>query len=327
MPDLKAQFFAGSGDIPSDWADRLQTPSIGLGLRDKLTALHWDGSAAAVISLVTSTDGARVTGGSFSLWGPLSADTIEFPASKLWEGTERTAKIQIRNLMGQAFTFSGGMLHSEYIDMDTVEFGFSRNNQPVLPADWSNAGFGEFALRCFAHIDKTSNKQTAPRVKFTVLAAPLSCNGLNELSELTDHAAWPGIKILEGTADLFPRPPSDALWGAPIFPIICTRDRATGCTAIPSGPHLRFAIAEIMRSATVPTACTARGALNQRGQLYLDGAAEPELRGPTTTWPPVDRPAPDQGNNVILYKLSRITRQYDNDPTNNNGKRVILNFE
>jgi len=306
MPDLKAQFFTGGGDIPGEWATKLQTASMGLGLRDTLTALQWDGSPSAVTTLVTSADGTRVNGGAFSLWGLLSQETVEFPASKLWEGTSRNTTIQIRNIEGQAFTFSGGQLHSEHVDMDTFEFTIKRGNNTVLPADWAAAGIGEFSLRCFAHVDKTSNKQQHPLIKFTVLAAPLSCAALRELSEHTDHPAWPGIKVLEGNAQLFPRPPSDVSWGAPVFPIICTRDRAATSTVIPGGDQLRFALAEIMRTATVPTACTARGALNLKGQQILDTDEEPETRGPTTTWPPVDRPAPDQGN----FKVSkhRVTR-------------------
>jgi len=301
MPDLKQQFFNGSGEIPPDILAKLLSPATGIGLIDTLNAWQWQGNVpAAAICLSTSTDGTRVQGGAFSLWGDLSASPVEFPASKLWEGTSRGTTVTIRNLTGQTFTFAGGQLHSDYVDADDCDVTFSKGGQPILPADWESAGVGPFALRAFTHVDKTSNKSDDLRIKFTVLAFPDCSEALEQLSERTQHPTWPGIKILEGSARFFRPLPTGLAWGAPLLPFICTRDRSPTATATPPADHLRFAIAEIMRTAALPTACTTRGALNLKGQQLLDAAEDPELRGPTVTWPPVERPAPDLGKTNLL---------------------------
>ncbi len=238
MPDLKQQFFQGGGDIPANWRDRLATSSYGAGLKDTLNALGWDGSISATVCLVLSADGLRVTNGCFSLWGLLSEEVIEVPASKLWEGTPRGISMQIRGLTGQAFTFSGGMLHSEYLDQVKVEVSFSKAGQPILPQDWPANNLGNVSFRAIAHLDKASNRSSKPQIKFTILAVPMSADELVELSERTQHVSWPGIKILEGQADFFPQTGGDN-WGAPFWPLLCTWERASDSASCPPGEHLR----------------------------------------------------------------------------------------
>ena len=305
MPDLKQQFFQGGGDLPVQWRSKLATPSYGAGLRDTLMTLGWDGSPCATICLVLSADGLRVANGCFGLWGNLSEDTIEVPASKLWAGTTRGVSMQIRGLTGQSFTFTGGLLYSEYLDQDKIELSFSKAGLPILPQDWAANNLGAVSLRAVAHLDKSSNKNNKARIKYTILAVPMLADELIELSDLTQHISWPGIKILEGYADFFPT--SDEYnWGAPFMPLLCSRERPGDSMNCPPGDHLRFALAEIMRTAALPTACVTRGALNEKGQELLDAEGEPETRGPSITWPPVERPAPDRG------KITQViqTEQY-----------------
>ena len=294
MPDLKQQFFQGKGDIPAAWRERLATTAYGLGLRDTLTRLGWSGQPAATVCLVLSADGLRVTNGSFALWGNLAEEIIEVQTSKLWEGTPRGTVMQIRGLSGQAFTFSGGLMYSEYLDQDKFEVSFSKGGQTILPQDWAENNLGSVSLRVIAHLDKASNRTGKAKIKFTVIAVPMSADALVELSDRTQHVAWPGIKILEGTADFFPTA-EDVAWGAPFLPLLCCRERPNDSTTCPPGDHIRFALAEIMRSAALPTACVTRGALNEKGQEILDADEEPEMRGPTITWPPVERPPLDRG--------------------------------
>ncbi len=302
MPDLKQQFFAGGGDLPAAWRERLTTASYGLGLRDTLTKLGWSGQPCATVCLVLSADGLRITNGSFALWGELSDEPIEVPTSKLWEGTPRGATLHIRGLTGQVFSFNGGMLHSEYLDSNKFELAFSKAGQPILSQDWANNNLGNISLRAIAHLDKTSNRSGKPRIKYTVIAALMSADELVELSERTQHVSWPGIKILEGHAEFFPTA-ENTPWGAPFFPLLCCRERPDDSVTCPPGDHIRFALAEIMRSAALPTACVTRGALNEKGQEILDADSEPEARGPSITWPPVERPPPDRGKGFININL------------------------
>ena len=133
MPDLKAQFFTGNKEIPVTWCNNLSTPSIGLGLRDTLTKLGWRGESIATVCLTLTPDGSRLANGFFGLWGTLSADPIEFPASKLWDGTQRGSSIRITNLQGQLFKFASGHLQSDYLDHDKFEMEVIRGNQISPP--------------------------------------------------------------------------------------------------------------------------------------------------------------------------------------------------
>ena len=301
MPDLRPQLFNGPADIPAETASALATNSRGLGMRDSLTALGWAGNPIGTICLALSTDGSRVANGWFSLWGALSAEPIEFAAIKLWDHTQRGTNIRISNITGQQFQFSSGRLQSDYADGTAFEVSAAKAGQDVPPAEWPSCGIGNMALRAIVHLDKTSNKTTNPTLKVTVLAVPLSATEMATLSERTLHPAWPGVKILEAKADLFPAA-SQSNWGCPMLPIIYTRDRDATITTTPSGHHLRFAIAEIMRTASLPTACVTRGAMNEKGQQALDDEDSLETRLPTITWPATERPLPDRGKTTTHLK-------------------------
>ena len=121
---------------------------------------------------------------------------------------------------------------------------------------------------------------------------------VTNLSEWTLPPAWPGIKVLEGRADFFPAP-DNATWGCPLLPLLYTNNRDATITTFPSGHRLRYAIAEIMRTATLPTACVTRGALHEKGQQALDNEEALETRLPSITWPTFERPLPDRGK---MYK-------------------------
>jgi len=302
MPELKNSFFTGSGDLPLELLQQLTTNSPTTGVHTTLERLGWDGSPVAAVCLTTSTDGLRVNTASFALWGVLSADTITVPASKLWDGVARGTTLHIRNLSGQHFRFSGGQMHSDFLDSDRVDFNFTRSEQPILPADWEANHVGNFTLRLIAHLDKTSNKSSSPKVKYTVLATPGTADELLQLSDRAQHVSWPGIKLLEGTTQLFPLA-TEVQWGCPVLPLICTKDRGENITAYPSGQHLRFAVAEVFRTAALPTACTTRGALHEKGQEIMDAEEEPETRSPAVTWPAAERPPIEQG--IIIFSCEQ----------------------
>jgi len=295
MPELKNNFFTGGGDLPPELLKQLSALSPGDGVLDTLRALNWDGSPVATVCLTISPDGTRVASGAFAICGTLSQQTITLPAGKLWEGVARGTTLRIRNLQGHNFRFSGGLLHSEYLDSNELDCAFSKGDQPILPAEWEENNVGEFTLRMVAHVDKASNKNISPAIKYTVLATPGSADELTNLSDRDHHVSWPGIKILEGSTQLFPLPQNNP-WGCPVLPIICTRDRAEGVTAFPSGQHLRFAIAEIFRTAALPTACTTRGALHEKAREMMEADEDPEVRPPVITWPAAERPPIEQGN-------------------------------
>jgi len=242
-------------------------------------------------------DGSRPTDGKFALWGDLAGAAVQFPAVKLWEQVPKGTTLHVGNIMGQQFEFPSGQLNSEYAGQLPFDISYSRGGHHIPMQSWADEGIGELSFRAVCHIDKSSNRSPPPKIKFTILAFHMSPMELAELADRTQHVAWPGIRLLEGTAHFWPAPEAGT-WAAPILPFICIRDRQPGATALPPGNHLLYAVAEIMRTAALPTACTTLEALNTKGQEMLDAQDEPEIRGPSITWPPVERPPPDTGNGL-----------------------------
>jgi len=300
MPDLKAQFFGGPTHILPQRRQQMTTATFGSGLFNTIIGDGWDGQQPlATVTLNTTADGCRISGSHFGLWGDLAGNAVELPACKLWEGVAKGTTLSLRNIKGSAFSFPGGQLHSNFADQAEFEITYSRGGQPILPTDWQAEGIDELALRAVCYLDKLSNKRNSPRIKYTILALPMTAEALAALSNHTQHVAWPGIKVLEGTAD-FHRAAAAGEWAAPVYPYICVKDRAPAAQdKFPPADHILYALAELMRTAGVPTSCTTRDVMTAKGQAFLDGTAEPEWRGPTITWPPVDRPAADRGNFII----------------------------
>jgi len=294
MPELRAQYFSGPTEIPADMLSRLTIASPTQGILDALARDNWNGSPVATVTISTSADGSRPTDGRFSLWGDLAGANIDIPAVKLWDQVAKGTTLHIRNMVGQHFNFISGQLHSEFADQLPFEVSYSRAGNPVLPQDWQTEGIGDLSFRTICHLSKGSNRTPPPRIKFTVLANPMSPRALAEIADRTQHVSWPGIRILEGTAALWPATPPNT-WAAPILPFLDIRDRQPGINTTPPGGHLLFAVAEMMRTAALPTACTTLQVLNSKGQELLDADDDPETRGPSITWPPAERPPPDTG--------------------------------
>jgi len=255
-----------------------------------------------------TADGCRIASSHFALWGDIAGHVIEVPACKLWEGVTKGTVLHIRDLKGSAFTFPGGQLHSNFVDQASIDVSYSRAGQPILPTDWAAENIDLLSLRAVCYLDKLSNKRGSPRIKYTILATPMTAAALAELCGHTQHVAWPGIKVLEGTAEFhLAAPPGE--WAAPVYPFLCVKDRApSAANQLPPPDHMLYAMAELMRTAALPTSCTTREVMTAKGQALLEGTSDPETRGPTITWPPVERPAADRGNrpcNVLSVSQTR----------------------
>jgi hypothetical protein len=139
------------------------------------------------------------------------------------------------------------------MDGEEVKLSAVRNGAPVPAADWQKFGMKPFSVRLIAYLDKTSNK-SEPRIKFTLLFFPAIKEQMEERSDAVRGPAWPGIKILEGNAELFPRAPARG-WGCPIYPLLCTGASFQTTPNLPTGAELRYAISKIMASARLPIPC------------------------------------------------------------------------
>ena len=300
MPDLDPKWFGGSAELPPDISAKLTVKDFH-GLTDRaLTALGWEGQLISTAGLSIAQDGLLVQNARFIARGLLNKTPIPVKAANLWEGVPDNIFVQVSVPDCSNFQFTGGELCSDYLPQDAVKFVVTRDNQPVLPTEWEQLKIGNFSLRLIAHLGKTSNGRGGPHFKMSVLMFPYTVQELDDLSDATQSVAWPGIRIIEGNSELFPRPPLN-FWGCPLFPVLNIQERADNCSTLPTADHLRHAISELMGAAALPTACKSRGGLKRKMEEMLEDPEACEPEPPTVTWPPAPRPAPRQGNLQYVY--------------------------
>ena len=299
MPDLEKRYFSGKSEIPDHKRSDLETGCSEASIRETLTKLGWEGQTVASVILKISADGRQVTAGQFQLEGALTLTQVVIQASKLWEKAEGDIVLSVEVPSGSAFVFEGGRLTSDYLDHETVKYRFSRGDQVLAEAEREASGVGPFCLRILAHLGKTSNGATGPNIKYTMLALPQSASDTLELSGAAQSPSWPGIKVLEGTCQLFP-PAKEGEWGAPCFPLLNVRSRSTNCKDLPDADHLRFALAGVIRTAARPTGCTSNGGLKKYTTRMLKDPEAATPHEPSITWPEASRPPNTGGRSRIV---------------------------
>jgi hypothetical protein len=291
--ELNKKWFAGENDLPGVIAENLEALSLGRPLNAILGKNGWDGKTAAGVGLELSNDNRSVKGGQFFVRGPLSTEPGTIVASKLWERAAKDASVTFNFPHGGEFTFDNGSLASEYLDGQAVKISIERAEQQVPEGEWQQIGITPFTLRLVAYLDKLSNKHE-PRVKYNLLFFPASKEEMEELSDAVQGAAWPGVKILEGHAQLFPRVPQGG-WGCPIYPVLCTGARFESCPHLPTGKEMRFAIGKIMASARLPVPCANQGTMRRKWAAIQ---ADPDCydeRKPAVMWPVPEEPTRRSG--------------------------------
>ena len=302
MVVLNTKFFQGGGDIPSDRKNSLYTRSDSDITTQTLIKLGWEGQTIASITLKTDVAGTGVKSGLFSLHGMLTAQPIAIQANKLWDKVAKDVVLWVKLPDSAAFQFASGTLCSEYLSSGELQFGFNKAGTEVEEDKWSELGVGFFCLRAVCYLGKTSNGASGPHIKHTVLAVPASVDQQRELSDRTKNAAWPGVKILEGQAQLFPAAPVGC-WGAPLFPLLDISDRTVDNNSIPTGEMLRWGLAEIMCRASLPTACTNYGGLSKLTKKMLKDQEMAAPKSPSITWPVHVRPTAPAGKKPVDFGI------------------------
>jgi hypothetical protein len=306
MPELDKRHFTGGGDVPLDIARQLTLRSGSDRDRDTLTRLGWEGQLIGYVGLIISADGKKVTGARFGMQGKLAASEIDLQAAKLWDRVARDVTISVEVPEAAAFRFAGGTLYSDYLAQEDCKVRYKKGEAIFSEDEAEQHGIGKLCLRLFVYLDKSSNTRggPGPHLKAMVLVYPLSVDELEELTTLSQAPGWPGVKLVESKAELFPKAQAGT-WGAPIFPLILASQRSPASEEIPSGDRLRFAMAALMRTATLPTTCASRKSLVAKCQDVLDGGQEPAGRSPSVCWPAAAEPARERGS---LFKFLRSSK-------------------
>jgi hypothetical protein len=289
MAPLDGKWFSGIDELPESIAENLGVNSLGHPVNAVLGRNGWDGKTVAGIGLELSNDNRSIRSGQFYVRGPLSVDDGSYQASKLWETAPKDISITVQFPHGGEFNFSEGSLASDYLEGDAVKMSAERNGQVIPAAEWARLGMKPFSLRLIAYLDKTSNK-SEPKIKFTLLFFPATKGEMEELSDAVRGPAWPGIKILEGNAELFPRAPMGG-WGCPIYPVLCTGAKFRQVPNLPPGEEIRYAISKIFSTARLPVPCANYGTMMRKWLKIQQDPDSYEERMPTVTWPQTAEPA------------------------------------
>ena len=303
MPVLDGKYFGGGGDLPQDLVNKLSAADLQQAACATLTALGWEGQMISAVGLIISPDGELVHSAQFAMKGPLATGAIPVKISNVWEKAAKDMLMHITLPDSGMFQFTGGELNSEYLDQSAAKVSFTKEDRTLAQAEWGQNGIGEFSLRLVVHLDKGSNSRAGPHFRCSVMLYPMLVSELRDLSDATQSVAWPGIRILEGKSEFFPRPPA-SFWGCPLLPLLVTHLRARTCNAVPKGEKLRHAIAQLMASAALPNVCTTRAGVKRRMAEAQAAPDELEPLEPIVTWPPAPEPEAEEGK-IILYTNNR----------------------
>jgi len=296
MAPLPDRLFEQHGNIPADRLPTLEARDLQTDIARVLGATGWNGTGtAAAVGLELSQDNQRILASRFCMVGLLSQEPGRIQAAKLWDKADKEAVVTFEFPTGQEFNFNAGTLQSDYLSQENVKMAVSKNGVAVPRADWRAAGIGDFCLRMLATLDRSSTGRRAElAMKFVVLFFPHSPADVQEISDQSQGAGWPGVKILEGKAALLPRAP-DGSWGCPIFPIIAPGTSFNQLPTVPPGAEIRYHVAKLMTTARRAVSCTSHSALIAKWKKMVDDEEQYQEVIPSTTWPAPALPANSNG--------------------------------
>lgn len=298
MPPLHKKWFKETGDLPVDLASKLVTNSFGQAVVHTLTYLEWDGRFTACVGVELTPDNRHIRRSEFMLRGIPSKDPVQLRANNLWSTAGPDVLLTLTIPDGSAFHFSNGTLASDYIAGEDVRHHFTKDGDIITPTEWPAYGIGEIAVRAVCHLDKSSNVR-GPCIKVTFLIMPHSYDEISGLGPHTLNPAWPGLRVLDTTCNLFPQHPS---WKDPCCPLILLGSDYNLAPNLPEGREIRYHIAAVMKTAKRPTICNKQRSLAAKWAAAIRNVEELEL-DPLITWPAVPRHQPTTGEYLPFYNL------------------------
>jgi len=304
MPYLDKKWFRNEGNLTAQVFRSLIAPDLGREVNSVLGRHGWQGNKAAGVAVELTADNGGVARAQFFLRGRLSEQIGSVAATKIWEKADKTVMLAISFPPGDDFNFASGTLASEYLPGEEVKVVCSKDGEALLPANFGAHGIGDFCMRAVAYIDKSSNSAAGPKVKYTIMMYPATEEEMLERSDLAADVSWPGVKVLEGQAELAPQALPEG-WGCPLLPVVVPGADPAAAPISVSGAELRFAIAKVMATARLPTPCASASSMAKKWNKLQQDPNSAEERMPSIVWPTPARPAAQEGKMLILIHKSR----------------------
>ena len=300
MAPIDGRWFTGTDILPELFAENLAVASFGYPVNATFGKNRWDGKTVVAVGLELSPDNRQVRRGQILMRGHLSKEPATVQAAKLWDKADKDVTVTLPFPQAAEFDFAGGTMASDYLTSSGIKMQCARNSQEIQQSEWAKCGIGAFCLRLFLHIVKGATASHRPSARFTVLFFPMREEEMVRDNELAKGTGWPGIKILEGEAALFPAAPENS-WGCPIYPILNPGANFALSPNLPSSEEMRFVISKIMGTARQPVACATVGTLKKKWEKIRADQEEYTERTPTTTWPEMPNPPAFSGEFCVIH--------------------------
>ena len=308
MPDLSSKsLFSGSGEPnPTDLGNAEISnfhTSVDGRLREQF---KWKGKLAGAVGLVLSPDNTKVINGVFLLRGSTGFKEIRLPCNRIWHGCTGDVTLAINMPSADLFRFDDGGLISNYVSSASISHSFhNADGTMVLADERTRLNMTDFSIRMICELSGTSDGRRGIVLKYSILIFPASWAEMQENPD-SRFGSYPGIRIVEGTFPLIPRPSSP--WGCPVIPFILPGAPFEELATAPTGRKLREAIAAIMRRTATPATLRHGGEVVARWDHVRTHPRE--LEGPLTipqvTWPApsndADSTPPQEGRKLVTIR-------------------------
>ena len=301
MAPLDSRWFSGTDNVPEFIAENLEVPGFGYPVHAAMGKNGWEGEVAACIGLELSPDNTKVVRGQLILRGHLSKEEpAVVQASKLWDAAAKDVTISITMPSAAEFDLAAGTMTSDYLPSDGLKVACAKAGVAIPPAQLAQHGIGKFCLRLYVQLARPVNNGARPAVQFSVMFFPHTFDEMLEWSDMVKAVGWPGIKILEGEAQLFPAAP-EGEWGCPIFPLLCPGTRFEQVPNLPCGSEMRRVISTIFNTARQPNSYATHANLKRKWGKMLADEEEYVERMPFTSWPAAPEPQINTGECLNFF--------------------------
>ena len=285
MPPMERSLFDGGQIIEDGDLRRAEVANTGEAVDEALRRFDWDGHGAGCTILQLAPDNASVTSGQFAVRGRLAKEEWKTDAAKIWGTAEPGLILTLQVPTGGGFTFGGGGMCSDFLDMDQIEHCVTtsgRGGQLILQAGYKEKGVGAFCLRLVCHIQKASCR-SGITLGFSVLLFPGSSEEVLNISEWAKSPSWPGLKVMEGEMPLLPAPSTP--WKCPTLPLLLTGTPWGANITSPTVEELREKVAWVMATSEPAEHCKTRKTLMGRWERYANSPDDFTPKRSPITWP------------------------------------------
>ena len=241
-----------------------------------------NGGVMCVTAAHLAADNCTVANFSFHSIGELFVEPRIFKSSKFFTFTDH--QLVIISIDTEHFDFPG-TLASNLVDHSSFRYVFrgGSQNAELTAEEARQLGFQGFCLKFFAV--PTSERWA----RYTLVLFPLDKAALLAKYPIAEDPRFPGLQVDVGDCELTPFQGAvleDCNWGAPILPIILSRNQFVEGGNFPSSTQLRSGLASLMRKAKKPEIKQNLDFLMERwAEISEHGAAALKDGPPAQLWP------------------------------------------